>query len=104
MFKKLVAKLKHESLSADILNVTSPFSSGVDSSLKNMSKHALHLYERQTDINNFTKLVLSDPENQTHNEIVDNLFRTQNMSNPFSDEALSKLSQNKNFLKDLGLD
>jgi hypothetical protein len=68
-----------------------------------LSRHALGLYERQSDINNFKKLVLSDPENQSHNEIVDNLFKKQGISNPFSDEALFELSENKRFLEDLGL-
>ena len=55
MFEKLVAKLRNDRLNNTFLNVSSPIESGVDSVLKNMSKHALNLYERQTDINNFKK-------------------------------------------------
>ena len=103
MFKRLVKKLREtDNWSKTDGTVTSPlFSEG--ESLKKLSKHALTLYERQTDINNFKKLVLSDPENKTHNEIVDRLFRNQGISNPFSDEALISLAKNKRFQQDLGL-
>ncbi len=102
MFKKLAEKLKNTNLAKSFSTTTSPFDKDAES-LKNLSRHALGLYERQSDINNFKKLVLSDPENQSHNEIVDNLFKKQGISNPFSDEALFELSENKRFLEDLGL-
>lgn len=103
MFKKLAQKLSSDIWDKTYSTVTSPINSGQDLSLKSLSKHALSLYERQSDINNFKKLVLSDPENQSHNDIVDSLFRSQGISNPFSDEALFELSENKRFLEDLGL-
>jgi hypothetical protein len=102
MFKKLAEKLKNNNLAKSFSPATSPFDKDAES-LKNLSRHALGLYERQSDINNFKKLVLSDPENQSHNEIVDNLFKNQGVPNPFSDEALFELSENKRFLEDLGL-
>ena len=44
-----------------------PFDVNFDTSknefLDSLSKHALKLYEKKCDIKNFTKLVLSDPEN-----------------------------------------
>lgn len=102
MFKKLAEKLKSDNWSKQFSTVTSPLNAE-DEFLKTQSKHALNLYERQTDINNFKKLVLSDPENDSHNQIVDQLFKEQGIENPFSDEAIFRLSENKRFLEDLGL-
>ena len=61
------------------------------------------LYERKTDITNFTRLALSDPENTSHNKIVDELFGQEGVVDPFSEDALFSLSENEKFLKDLGL-
>ena len=107
MFKKLAKQLK----SANDENSCFPMSSPVNSLkeeaktafLKGLSKHALNLYERKTDITNFTKLALSNPENTTHNKIVDDLFRSNGTVDPFSEDALFSLSENEKFLKDLGL-
>ena len=104
MFKKLVKQLREEKVVNSDNRVTSPIESLKNQAkinfLKNLSKHALNMYERKTDINNFTRLVLSDPENTSHNQIVDELFAGKN---PLSDEALFDLSENKRFLDDLGL-
>lgn len=101
MFKRLVKKLKNEKLHP---YMSSPIKDDTESlALRKMSKHALELYDRQVDINNFKKLALSDPENKSHNEIVDKLFSKQGINNPFSDEALKNLSNNQKFLKDLGI-
>ena len=105
MFKKLVKQLKSEYMTKDFSPMSSPIKDDVKSPfLDKMSKHALNLYERKSDINNFTKLVLSNPENKSHNKIVEDLFSSTNTQNPFSDEALLELSENSRFLEDLGLD
>lgn len=70
--------------------------------LDSLSKHALQLYERQCDIKNFTKLVMSDPENTSHNAIIDDLFK-KGVKDPLESQKLEKLAQNDRFLKDLGL-
>ena len=83
----------------------------VDAIKKNTSKNTSthgeknerYVYERKTDINNFTRLALSDPENTSHNTIVDELFRQEDTVDPFSEDALFSLSENEKFLKDLGL-
>ncbi len=104
MFKKLAKQLKSEYMSKTFSPMTSPVKDDVKTPfLSKMSKYALNLYERKTDINNFKKLVLSDPENDSHNEMVDNLFAKTDCKNPFSDEALLELSENSRFLEDLGL-
>lgn len=108
MFKKLAKQLRSENVSE---NSCFPMSSPVhslkeetkNSFLKSLSRHALNLYERKTDINNFTRLALSDPENNSHNEIVDQLFGKEGFKDPFEEDALFSLSENEKFLKDLGL-
>ena len=104
MFKKLAKQLKSEYMSKNFSPMTSPINDDVNTPfLTKMSKHALKLYERKTDINNFTKLVLSDPDNDSHNQIVADLFSHDSGSNPFSEEALFELSENSRFLEELGL-
>ncbi len=70
--------------------------------LNSLSKHALKLYEKQIDIKNFTKLVLSDPENTSHNEIVSELFK-KGVKDPLENEKLAELADNSKLLEDLGL-
>lgn len=108
MFKKLAKQLKSENMGeTSFFPMSSPVKSlkeeTKNSFLKSLSKHALNLYERKTDINNFTKLALSDPENKSHNDIVDQLFGKEGFKDPFEDDALFSLSENERFLKDLGL-
>ena len=107
MFKKLAKQLKASKEG----NSCFPMDSPVDdlkmetkkSFLKGLSRHALNLYERKTDITNFTRLALSNPENNSHNEIVDELFNKEGVVDPFSEDALFSLTENQRFLKDLGL-
>ncbi len=107
MFKKLAKQLKAE----NDANAYSLMSSPVEplnvevknSFLKNLSRHALNLYERKTDVKNFTRLALSDADNTSHNKIVDELFSKNGFTDPFSEESLFDLSENERFLKDLGL-
>lgn len=104
MFKKLAKQLKTEYMTKDFTPMISPIKSDAESSfLKVMSAHALNLYERKTDISNFTKLAMSDPENTNHNQLVEDLFSGTNTKNPFTEEALFELSENSRFLEDLGL-
>ena len=88
MFKNLVRQLK-ESKKNCSERMTSPFEEKSKRNfLNNLSEHALNLYERKTDIKKFTKLVLSDPENDDFKELTEKLF---------------DLSENEKFLRDLGL-
>ncbi len=107
MFKKLAKQLKAERCENSCFPMSSPVQSlkeeTKNSFLKSLSRHALNLYERKTDINNFTRLALSDPENNSHNDIVDELFGSENVVDPFKEDAIFNLSENERFLKDLGL-
>lgn len=70
--------------------------------LDNLSKKAVKLYEKQTDIKNFSQLVLSDPENTSHIDRVNEL-KQKGIVDPLEDEKLEKLANNSKFLRDLGL-
>ena len=105
MFKRLAKQLKAERVENSCFSMSSPVTSlkeqTKNSFLRSLSKHALNLYERKTDINNFTRLALSNPENTSHNLIVEELFGKD--GDPFAEDALFTLSENERFLKDLGL-
>ncbi len=106
MFKKLAQQLKAEknknNFQSTSLPIEKEFTMPKNEFLKNISKKALELYEKQKDIGNFKKLVLSNPENKNHNELVKQLFN-EGVIDPFVDEKLEALSNNNQFLKDLGL-
>lgn len=102
MFKKLAQQLKAQATDNVPSMATSPIKNTDKSLLKNLSCHALNLYERKTDIKNFTKLALSNPENKSHNKIMDELFTNKSVVDAFDDEKLFELSENKRFLEDLG--
>ena len=80
--------------------VSSPFemlkSSAQKSILKSLSEHALNLYQKKTDVKKFTELALSDPEDNTHNELAKDAGLDEY-------DILFDLSNNDEFLKDLGL-
>ena len=71
--------------------------------LNKMTHSALNLYERKCDVKNFSKLVLSDPENESQNRIMAELFAS-GVKDPFEESKLIQLSDNKRFLRELGLD
>lgn len=88
---------------------TNPIKNPYQNSDKNLlidetsiSSQAVKLYQREQDIKNFTKLAMSDPEDMSHENIIDSLFR-KGISDPFADEALSGLADNQRLLDDLGL-
>lgn len=105
MFKKLAQKLslerkKHNSIATNPLSVD--FDERKSVFLDKLTRNAVDMYERNCDVKNFSKLVLSDPENNSHNKIMDELF-AQGVIDPGDDERLMELSDNSRFLRDLGL-
>lgn len=106
MFKKLAQKLaqdreRHTSLATNPLSVD--FEGRKNVFLNKMTHSALDMYERKSDIKHFSQLVTSNPENDSHNRIMDELFAS-GVKDPFADEGVFSLSENKRFLRDLGLD
>lgn len=83
---------------------TLPDNNAKQSLLRKLSKNALNLYVKHTDIKHFTKLVLSDPENLEHEKLVQDLINKGEISDIMSDKNIKNLTENDKFLKDLGLD
>lgn len=105
MFKKLAQKLctqkkKHSNVAINPINVD--FDHRKNIFLDKLTQNAVKLYEHECDIKNFSKLVLSDPENKSHEKIVNELF-SSGVIDLTEDEKLAELSDNKRFLRDLGL-
>lgn len=107
LFKKLSEKLNNKQKKISAGGMTIPaeinYGAGNNEFLDCLSKKALDLYEKQSDIKNFSRLVLSDPENTSHNDIVSDLVDKGVIIDPFEDEKLEKLADNSRFLRDLGL-
>ena len=95
MFEKLAQKIniKKQPLTAPVSNPLTR------KEREFLSKTALKLYEKQCDIEHFSKLVLADLENT---EGMENLFKT-GIIDPLEDEKLEMLADNRRFLRDLGL-
>jgi len=106
IFKELAKKLsadreKHSSFAMNPIEVD--FENRQSVFLNKLTKTAVDLYEHKSDVKKFTKLALSNPENTSHNKLVDALFTHGIVSVNEDDEKLLELSDNKRFLKDLGL-
>ena len=83
---------------------TVPDNNAKQSLLRKLSKSALNLYVKHSDIKHFTKLVLSDPENLEHENLVRDLINKGEISDIMSDKSILDLTENDKFMKDLGLD
>ena len=106
LFKQLSEKLSTKGKKVSNQGMIKPIDVNFDISknefLDNLTKHAVKLYEKKCDIKNFSKLVLSNTENTSHNELVEELFQ-KGVIDPLEDEKLEKLADNSRFLRDLGL-
>ena len=106
MFKKLAQRLSAEREKQDKCFVVNPINVELENRknvfLNKMTHVAIEMYERQADVKKFTELALSDPENKSHNKLVEALF-SHGIVNVEDDEKLLKLSDNSRFLRDLGL-
>ncbi|MBO6088578.1 hypothetical protein J6P92_09600 [bacterium] len=105
VFKKLAQKLSadREKFNSSATNpITVDFDNQKKEFLNKLTHSALNMFEHQSDVKKFTQLVLSDPENKSHNEIVEKLF-TQGVIDFDDDVKLMELSDNSRFLRDLGL-
>lgn len=102
VFKKLAQKLAsdRQKYSGTATNPIEDFDK--HAFLNKLTNNVVEMYERKSDIKKFTKLVLSDPEDESHNNLVNELF-ANGVNDPDADEKLLELSDNKRFLRDLGL-
>lgn len=103
IFDMLAQKLNIRNSKHQLNGATNPIEENNGNEFLNtMSKHALKLYEKQCDIKNFTKLALSDPENTSHNEMVEQLLK-DGVFDPLEDTVIEELAKNKELWDDLGL-
>ncbi|MFI3300831.1 MAG: hypothetical protein R3Y28_05355 [Candidatus Gastranaerophilales bacterium] len=109
MFKKLAYKLKldRNAYSNNSSNATNPIdktrTSNNNEFLNKLSLNTVNLFEKENDIEKFSKLVLDDFENFTP-EITEINLKVNDIFDPFEEEKLLQLSENKRFLKDLGFE
>ena len=100
MLKRIVGQLNLKSSQKYDSFATSPLEEAKQTEhknlLKTLSERALNLYQKRTDIKNFTKLALSNPEDLSHNELVKEKELDEY-------DLLFDLTNNEEFLKDLGL-
>lgn len=68
-----------------------------------ISDQAYKLYQKEQDIKHFTSIAMSNPDDNSHDEIISALFNSGKAIDPFSDDTISSLSENQNLLADLGL-
>lgn len=67
-----------------------------------ISEDAMTMYQKEQDMKKFTDLAMSDPQDLSHEEIISNLF-SNGVTDLFSDETFSELSENTSLLNDLEL-
>ena len=106
MLKKLVLKLNNNKKQKAANGMSNPIkqdSGQPNEFLDGLSKHAVEMFEKQCDIKNFSKLVLSDPENTSHIDMIQKMISEGKIKDPFEDEKLAELADNERFLRDLGL-
>lgn len=105
IFKKLAQKLntqKAKYAQGMINPLETAYNQPKNDFLDSLTKKAVEMYERKCDIRNFSKLVLSNPENTSHNDIVNGLIEN-GMIDPFEDDKLAFFADNEKLLRDLGL-
>ena len=81
---------------------SNPYTQGLYVDKTDISDMAMQLVERDNDIKKFTKLAMSDSEDNSHMALMDELF-AQGVSDPFEEDILSALSENSDLWDDLGL-
>ena len=67
-----------------------------------ISSNALELFQRDCDINKFNKIALSDSDDLSHLDRMNELF-SQGVIDVFEDDVLSSLVTNSKLWDDLGL-
>lgn len=81
---------------------SNPYTQGLYVDKTDISDMAMQLVERDNDIKKFTKLAMSDADDNSHIALMDELF-AQGISDPFEEDILSALSENSDLWDDLGL-
>lgn len=79
---------------------TSPFNNSHLIDETNISNEAINLYEKEQDIKRFASLVISDESDDSHVNIMEQLF-SDGVVSPFTDDDLESLLDNQKFLDDI---
>ena len=105
--KSIVNRLKSINSQNVCFGMSSPFEDMQEQQrkifLRGMSKNALNLFERNSDIKKFTKLALSDPEDKSHENLMYSLVRNGKIIDVSDSNKISALSRNEKLLDDLGI-
>lgn len=67
-----------------------------------ISSNAMDLYQRDCDIKNFNKIAMSDMNDYSYLEKMQELF-ADGVTDVFEDDVLAEIANNKNLWDDLGL-
>ena len=65
-----------------------------------ISSNAMELFQRDLDINKFTKLAISDPEDKSYITRVNALF-AEGVVDVFEDDVIPKIAKSKKLLHDI---
>ena len=65
-----------------------------------ISSHAMALFQRDLDINKFTKLAISDPEDKSYLSYMKELFEN-GVVDVYEDDVLSELADNEKLWEDI---
>lgn len=106
MFEEIISKLDNVNAKKAAQGMVNPISAAFQPAkndfLDKLTKRAVTMFEKNCDIKNFSKLVLSDIDSESSEKIAKEL-NSKGITDPFEDEKLAELANNEKFLKDLGL-
>ena len=106
MFEEIISKIEISKSKKAVQGMGNPISASYEPTkndfLDKLTKRAVTMFEKNCDIKNFSKLVLSDMDSTTPEDISKEL-NSKGIIDPFEDEKLAELANNEKFLKDLGL-
>ena len=80
---------------------TSPFKNTHFIDESQISDKALSLYQRELDIKKFASLALSNEDDNSHLDLIEELFNKKGVKSPFTDDFLSMLTDNQKLLEDI---
>lgn len=106
MFEEVISKIeinKNKKVAQGMGNpISASYKPAKNDFLDKLTQRAVTMFEKNCDIKNFSKLVLSDMDSTTSDAITKE-FNSKGIIDPFEDEKLAELANNEKFLKDLGL-
>jgi len=103
VLKKLAKKVANERRSYQREKVTNPFDKqGLPAKL--FTQRVIDLYEKQSDIKRFSKLVFEEEITDDFLNTIQAELASKDIFDPFGVESFKGLAQNKNLLEDLTIE